>query len=243
MPADQIAPVKVGTHCADDNELLTETRGSIANHGYAYLCNVPGDFGYLEFLRQFGELMPQYDGRLVWDIRPEPGMDDIYHSKNKGGLVPHTEAYELPGHPPHFVALWCIKQAQGKGGETTMADGYALLSTFSEDERIEMRQREYTWRSSDGLARKGINIAAMHPILEELPDGQAILRYSYNNVSGRDEGFLATYLDRGLRFFDLTCQQIRIERNALLLWDNWRVLHSRSAFTDPARHLRRVLIQ
>jgi alpha-ketoglutarate-dependent taurine dioxygenase len=216
-------------------------RKHLKDHGYIYLFNVPADFDHLGFLEVFGEFMPQYDGQLVWDLRPEPDMDDVYHSRNTRSLVPHTEAYEYPGLPPRYLALWCVRPAQGPGGETTLADGYAWLRTFSSEEREIMRTRRYEWTTSEGLIRRGVKWANRHPALE-VRDGAYVLRYSANNVNVEDDGFLPAFLRSGAEFFERSCVGVRIEQNCLLLWDNWRMLHSRTSFTDRGRHLRRVLI-
>jgi len=218
-------------------------RQSLGELGYVYLRDLPDDFDHPALLAQFGEFMPQYDGELVWDLRPEPGMDDIYHSRNTRSLVPHTEMYERTGYPPRYVALWCVRPAAGGGGETTLADGREWLAGFSEDDLRIMRERTYQWHSSEGLARQNLLIAAEHSILEDGPDGgERVLRYSYNNVTRVDDGFLPAFLESGLEFFTAKHIPIDIEKNALLLWDNWRMLHSRNAFKDSSRHLKRVLI-
>lgn len=209
--------------------------------GYVYLKDVPGGFDHLSFLAEFGDFMPQYDGELVWDLKPEPDMDDLYHSRNTQALVPHTEGYEYPGRPPHYVALWCIRRAQGPGGATTLADGARLLARFTADERRIMRERAFEWHSSEGLARKNIHVSARHPILEQYR-GYELLRYSYNNVTRDGDEFLEKYLELGNQFFEAEHEAFTIEENCLLLWDNWRMLHSRTAFEDRERHLKRVLV-
>jgi alpha-ketoglutarate-dependent taurine dioxygenase len=50
------------------------------------------------------------------------------------------------------------------------------------------------------------------------------------------------YVIEGRRHFETTRIAIKVERGGLLIWDNWRMMHALNAFTDPRRHLRRVLI-
>lgn len=225
-------------------ELAPDRRGQLerhlAEHGYAYLRLVPEGFDHVALLEGFGDLMPQYDGKTVWDLKPEPGMDDVYHSRNTRALLPHTEAYEYTGLPPRYIALWCLQPAD-VGGETTLADGARLLAGFDAADRAAMRTRRYRWFSSEGLARRNIRLESVHPILQEHAGAQ-LLRYSANNVVSVEDGLLPRYIESGLRFFEREHVAIRIERNALLLWDNWRMLHSRTAFRDRGRHLKRVLI-
>lgn len=226
-------------------DLAEDTRQTfdrnLVDHGYVYLYNVPDNFDHLALLKELGDFMPQYDGKVIWDLTPEPNMDDVYHSRNTRALVPHTEAYEYPFLPPRYLALWCVKPAAGPGGETTLADGRTFLSGFNLADQELMRSRQYHWVSSEGLARKNIRVESHHPILEQ-HDQDTVMRYSYNNVERVEDGFIRRYLEAGLEFFDREHLAIRIERNGLLVWDNWRMLHSRTAFKDRGRHLKRVLI-
>ncbi|MEV7008423.1 TauD/TfdA family dioxygenase [Streptosporangium sp. NPDC051022] len=215
---------------------------NLDEYGYAYLKDVPEEFDHISFLKEFGSFLPHaYDGSLIWELIPEPDMDDVYHSRNTRALVPHTEAYEYPGAPPRYLALWCVKPASGEGGETTLADAREWLRSFTDEELTIMRTRQYEWKSSEGLARHDIHVRTTHPILES-QGGKEILRYSYNNVIRVEDGFLPSFLERGMSFFEENHEAISIERNGLLVWDNWRMLHSRNSFKDRGRHLRRVLI-
>ncbi|MDO0933577.1 TauD/TfdA family dioxygenase [Streptomyces sp. DG2A-72] len=222
--------------------LLKYLNALLDANGYVYVHGAPERYDYLGLLGRLGEFVPQYDGSLVWDLKPEPGMDGVYHSKNTQPLVPHTEAYEFAGDPPRFLALWGVKQAEGQGGETTLADGYRFLAGLSDAQLAELRARSYNWHSSEGLSMKGIHVNSTHPSLETR-NGQTILRYSYNNVTKTGDGVLENYLEEGKKYFDAEHFAVSIETNCLLVWDNWRMIHSRNAFTDRSRHLKRVLIR
>jgi alpha-ketoglutarate-dependent taurine dioxygenase len=214
-------------------------RRHLGESGFVYVDGVPDGFDHVELLGQLGRFVPQYDGREVWDLVAEPGMDDVYHSRNRRALVPHTEAYEYPGLPPRYLALWCVRPAGGTGGETTLADGWQWLASLDDSVLQALRARRYRWHSSEGLARQGVRVESVHPVLASV-GGETVLRYSYNNVVADD--LLRGVLESGKAFFDREHTAVRIERNALLIWDNWRMLHSRTAFDDPRRHLRRVLV-
>jgi hypothetical protein len=120
------------------------------------------------------------------------------------------------------------------------------LREFSEPDIRLMHHRIYEWRSPASLKLEGIAMSARHPILEERPEA-LLIRYSSREMypvgpAGDQDGLCTRYVQGGIRFFDRTRMEISIERNAMLIWDNWRMIHSRNAFTDPRRHLRRVLL-
>jgi alpha-ketoglutarate-dependent taurine dioxygenase len=68
------------------------------------------------------------------------------------------------------------------------------------------------------------------------------MRYSNQDIVRVDDGLLPRYIDGGRQFFEAAKLPIRIARNAVLIWDNWRMMHARNGFTDRNRHLRRVLL-
>jgi alpha-ketoglutarate-dependent taurine dioxygenase len=238
-----VRSISLADHDADrTDELVARCVSDLESVGYFYLRDVPDGFDHEAFVQRFGAFTAQYDGKPIWDLKPEPGMDHLYHSKNTQALVPHTECYEFPGEPPRYLALWCIQPAEGEGGATTLADGNELLAELTAAEIEHLRTHSYTFTSSEGLRHQGVEILNEHPILEPRPDGGVILRFSYNNTMPMTDDFLRGFLERGHAWFSERHFGITIERNGLLLWDNHRMVHSRTAFSDRRRHLRRALL-
>lgn len=229
----------------DRAQLDHEVRSRLDRLGYAYLSvspdSVSPDFDHVGFARRLGDPLPQYDGELIWEVRPDPALEDVYDSRNSRALVPHTEGYELPGTPPRYVALWCVRAAMGGGGETLIADGRPFLGRLSPEVRAGLATRRFRWRSSDGLHRQGIEFSAEHPALETRPEG-TVMRFSENNVGSDDDGLLEHYLTQGRAWFDESRVAVGMAEGEMLIWDNWRMLHSRRAFGDARRHLRRMVL-
>lgn len=223
-------------------DLLASTFDALMReNGYVYCCNVPDDFDHVEFCRSLGDFVPQYTGVMVGDVRPEEGMDDVYHSGNTRPLLPHTEGYDFETLPPRYLALWCVAPCSGSGGETTLADAYAWLECFADEELQRMRETVYDWKTTDGVLRMGIELHSRHPMLED-HEGGLICRFSSNNMLRDGDAFAADVVQRGLEFFEKTHVAIEYESNALVVWDNFRMMHARNAFTDRGRHLKRVQV-
>jgi alpha-ketoglutarate-dependent taurine dioxygenase len=222
--------------------LVSRCARELDSLGYFYLRDVPDGFDHQAFIGRFGTLAAQYGGKLIWDLKPEQGMDRLYHSRNTRALVPHTECYEFPGEPPRYLALWCVQPAEGEGGATTLADGYEFVAELSPAEVARLRTSTYTFICSDGLRHQGLDLKSEHPILEPRSDGGLIIRFSYNNTYPMTDPFLREFLERGHRWFSERHFPVTIERNAILMWDNHRMIHSRTAFSDRRRHLRRALL-
>ncbi|OLZ43648.1 TauD/TfdA family dioxygenase [Amycolatopsis keratiniphila] len=225
-----------------DGVLRYAFRQLLGNNGYVHVVNVPESFDHVEFLKEMGEFQPTPTGTVVGDVKPERGMDDVNHGQNRGGLTPHTEGYEFHGLPPRYLGLWCVNPPAGQGGETTIFDGNRVLTEFTDDERVHLRDTAYRWGSTEGLARHGVRPTAEHPVLEE-HDGETIFRFSTNYLVVPDGDDVARrVIDRGNELFAERHIAVRYRRHDLLVWDNWRMLHSRNAFEDPERHLKRVQI-
>jgi alpha-ketoglutarate-dependent taurine dioxygenase len=230
----------VGVRLSDDHAALA--RQLLDADGYVYLIGIRDGFDYVSEMRRFGELVLQYNGALIRDVKPAPDIgNDVYSASNTRELTPHTESYEFEGLPPRYVALWCVRPAEGPGGETTLADGHRFLDRFSASDQELMRSRIYEWRSSPSLEKRGVQMFARHPILEPHRDG-LVMRYSNQDIVRIEDGLLPRYVDGGRDFFEANKIAVRIERNGLLLWDNWHTMHARNAFSDRNRHLRRLLI-
>jgi alpha-ketoglutarate-dependent taurine dioxygenase len=67
-----------------------------------------------------------------------------------------------------------------------------------------------------------------------------VMRFSYNCVVHEDDEFLLNLRERVLEFFTETHITADYEPNSLLIWNNHRMVHSRTGYTDRNRHLRRI---
>lgn len=214
----------------------------LAGNGYARLVDVPDGFDHARWLAPLGEFCPGPSGKEIDDIVAEPGMDDVYYGSNRRGLLPHTEGYEFDGLPPRYLALWCVTPAAGAGGETTVFDTRPVLERAPAAELEHLRRTRFAYRSSDGLWRRGLGQRNTHPMLETV-GGETLLRFSLNNISLPEPDPVAeAFMERVGRAWDLGHTAVTYERGDLLVFDNWRCLHSRNAYADPGRHLRRVQI-
>lgn len=233
----------------DEANLAASAQSSIDTDGFVYINRIPDGYEHLSLLRKLGTPLPQYHGSIVREVRPDPAMEQYaVSSLNTKALTPHTEHFEFAGLPPRLIALWAVRPAIGAGGETTLADGHRLMERFSPRERAQMAERVYEWSSPASLSTEGISIGAQHPIIEHT-EKAPVIRFSsremrYRGEAGiyEDDELLERYRETGISFFEETCLAVKIEQNALLVWDNWRMLHSRTSFSDSRRHLRRVML-
>lgn len=223
-----------------DEADLAAVRDLLARNGYAYVDQVPEGFDHVEFFEAIGPLMPQYDGELIWSIQALERFDDLYHSLNTKPLLPHTECYEYDSIPPKYLALWCLVPNSDGGGQTTLADMYTFVDSLDDQERAHLSTHRYTYFSSSGVQDMELGRTAHRPFIEERPGRPPIVRFSRNNVDPAGDEVLADVLVRAVEYFDNEHVAVDFEPRAFLVWDNHRMTHSRTGYTDRRRHLRRV---
>lgn len=120
-------------------------------------------------------------------------------------------------------------------------DTRPLVAGLSDAERKELLRTDYAWKTTEGVQRLGLDLKTRHPILEEHANGD-IVRFSCNNLIREDDDFAAELQDRWHASFDRDHVAVEYRERDMLVWDNWRMLHARNAFSDRSRHLRRIQI-
>lgn len=221
---------------------LERMRVLLSETGILFVPNVAENFDYHDFARLFGPIVPQYGGAMEWVVTPDPQFDDHYHSLNTKPLNPHTEFYEAPGIPPRYLMLWCIAPCEEGAGLTTLGDAYAYIDGLVAGDRAYLAEREYEFVSSSGVQASDLGLVARHPVLEQYQGVERIVRVSFNCMQCQGDERMQELLG-GLRvFFEQQHRPFGWSRGAILLWDNWRILHSRTAFTDRRRELRRLFL-
>lgn len=168
-------------------------------------------------------------------------------------MLPHTEASDYQ-HPPKHMALWCQKPADCGGGLTTLADVEGFLNTLTEEQRKQLAENEHYFGATGGV-HASRTVGATHPILSFTDDNKPILRFSYNyikhgdyspdpdNLKPFDPGpFLSEIADRFLEYYEQNHMAIRMKPYSFLLWDNQCMIHSRTTYSDPNRHLERIFL-
>jgi len=212
--------------------------------GIAFLSALPPEpSAILDAMSLVGRICETNYG-LVFDVRAVPQPENLAYSDLALGL--HTDnPYREP--VPGFQALHALLASQSSGGASLFADGFALgnhLRVIDPQAFDTLTQTPvpFLYRS------KNADLYAERPFIQLSCRGE-ITAVHYNSRSiaplracGRDAaGFYTAYrrfaeLLRDPRY-QLTC---RLRDGDLVLFDNQRILHGRTAFSSAAhaRHLR-----
>lgn len=223
-------------------EQIAKYRQHLKEHGYLYIENIDDDFDHLQFVQEFGKLMPQYDGEMVWSIKADPKFDDAYHSLNTKKLSPHTECYEFQSTPPKYLSLWCQEVSDCGGGQTTLYDLFPYFKQLDEERYNAATSVELEFQSSSGIQSSDLGRTAKHPLLIE-SEGEIMVRFSRNCMDCKGNTVIDELADDVVKEFEENHVKIDWSKNSFLIWDNHRILHSRTAYTDRKRELTRVWLE
>jgi hypothetical protein len=211
----------------------------LTQDGLAFLSAVPCEpSAILGAVALLGRVAETNYG-LVFDVRSVPQPENLAYSDLGLGL--HTDnPYREP--VPGFQALHALITSP-EGGDSLFADGFALAAHLRETAPEAFRLLTTTavpfhYRSSDA------ELYAERPLIQLACDGE-VAAVHYNNRSirvaaGATPAFYLAYR----RFAALLREPrfqlpLRLGDGDLVVFDNQRVLHGRTAFTS-ARHPRHL---
>ncbi|MEM9227856.1 MAG: TauD/TfdA family dioxygenase [Verrucomicrobiota bacterium] len=246
------AAPSLSTRSVTDSE-LSAYREALQNDHYLYLETGDTDFDWIGLSCALtGMDIEQQYGNDIFPIRFEAHLAHLSDSRGRQNLLPHTEASDY-AQPPRYLALWCQRPAECGGGETTLLPVADFLASLTPAEHDRLLRTEHYFGATRGV-HAGRTAGAVHPVLT-YEAGKPVLRFSCNYMSFGDyspdpanldefkpDPFLADISTRLVHFFDEHAAKIMVQENALLIWDNECMIHSRTTYTDPLRRLDRIFL-
>ncbi len=224
---------------------LENLQKELAENGYLYIQSFPDD--WINFIQEVTKckIMPQDEGELIHDVKLTPGYEKLSNGKSQNALRPHTEA-SYRDIPPQYIVLRCLQPSSCEGGYTTVVDGYDFLDHLSEEVKHRLSNEHYRFMSNQG------KLETFAPILKFSPSNLPILRFNYNalkygehspdvsKINHQRDPFLPNFCQEVLDFFESQKTSICLQQEEILIIDNYRMLHSRTSFADPNRHLQNI---
>jgi alpha-ketoglutarate-dependent taurine dioxygenase len=223
----------------------------LTQNGAVYLHNVTADSEWLKDLSILGKIMPT-GNQSIRIIKPSTSSTKRSFSLSFDELNPHTEAPYLT-KPPRYLVLHGVKESECGGGLTTYCDIRPLLDNLPDEIRDNLTTKEYAFLCMD---RQGNTIPGgiQAPILTHRKSLSPILRFSenlirygqyciddYSQPTADISSILLT--ETIAKLYRLHSTAIQLAHNDLLILDNYRMLHARSAFKDHQRFLEAVWIE
>jgi gamma-butyrobetaine dioxygenase len=210
--------------------------------GLAFIDGVPStEQAILQTMPRIGRVLETNYG-LTFDVRSVPQPESLAYSDLGLGL--HTDnPYRDP--VPGFQALHAL-QASNEGGDSLFADGFAIgeyLRASAPGVFARLTSTAVPFRYSSAEAE----LYAERPLIQLAANG-TIVAVHYNSRSiaplNMDPGHAQSFYDAYRRFALLMREarfqlRTRVETGTLVVFDNQRTLHGRTAFSS-ARHPRHL---
>ncbi|GES02663.1 hypothetical protein Acor_47290 [Acrocarpospora corrugata] len=216
---------------------IERARADLAKHGWTVLRGQRFGAGHDEVLRiaaAFGRPSTRDGGQAVWEVRPRPGRDHGTFSERTGPAAFHTDA-QYHAQPEDYVCLFVVRPADD-GGDTRVLGAAAALSSLPAGTLTALREPAWTWKVPE-VFRSG----APAPTPTTVTTTAGTIRWRSDNLAGppgrarrRPAAAFTAALDRA------EAHQVRHRPGDVIILDNLRTLHARTAFQDPARLVLRV---
>jgi len=193
---------------------------------------------------------------LVWDIRPRVDQGQsraqATFSEHQAAAEFHTDSSYLQ-HPEQYIALYCLQAARCGGGKTLLVSGdeLAQLLAFQAPEShrllhehalpfhipdVFLEPEQLPWHYGPVLAHSPFRIRYRQDTLKrgfvQAPLSEHLPRQAVFGAFQTLQRLLLTASPVQMALF--------LQAGDLLLLNNWRVLHARTAFEDSQRHLLRL---
>jgi gamma-butyrobetaine dioxygenase len=236
-------PVKRWSAYCDEGAERARVLAWVVSLGFAILQEVPKQDGtVLEVVKSFGYVRETNYGEL-FEVRVELSPSNLAFTGL--AIAPHTDnPYRDP--VPTLQLLHCLSNA-ADGGASGLVDGFGAAATLRKEdpaafETLTTTLVPFAWQ--DARAR----LSAERPLIEIDPLGR-IRAVRFNNRSmqalrlARED--LVSFYDAYRAFAEVISRPgheltFRLEPGDCLIFDNTRVLHSRTAFDScvtGSRHL------
>lgn len=236
--AQQLPRVDYDSVITSDDGLL-EWLGAIERFGFCFVCGTPPTAENTRRLAErIGYIRHTVFGDL-WEFTADLSRGDTAYTNLE--LLPHTDgiySHDAPG----LQMLHCL-HFSGAGGESVLIDGFRVADELRHHARDAF---EVLCRISvpGQYIESGVYLKASRPVFR-LDDRGTVIQVSFNNYDRAPfrlpAAETAAFYSAIRSFYDIVQRPDMQLRFALtpgeaLMFDNWRVLHGRSAF-EGKRHV------
>jgi Taurine catabolism dioxygenase TauD, TfdA family len=233
---------------------LARARAELADQGWTLIPRAPflragrpEEQAVLDLAAEFGVPSARDGGRAVWPVAPAADGRGCTFSSRVGRAGFHTDA-QYRAEPEDYMCLFGVRPAADGGRTGLLRYDAAIEALMRRPDGSEllaaMRRPVWRWRIPACFAAGGREDGAVPPAFSPpaavLP-GTGRIRWRRDNLDPRCDvpPGAAARIDRA---FETAPGRVRLRLGAgdLLVVDNHRVMHARTAFADPDRFLLRV---
>ena len=237
--ARELPRLPMARFMADDDEALREGLEAIERYGFCFVHDVPPTLGDTRaVVERIGYIRETIFGGL-WSFSAEAMVhsDSAYSTQ---ALRPHTDGtYSLDA--PGLQIFHCLEY-EGQGGESILVDGFQIAERLRREQPEAFRVLASVEVTGQYI-EPGVHLEASRPIFR-LNQAGALLQVTFNNYDRAPlrlmNGQMEAFYD-ALRAFETLANdpslQLKhlLQRDEVLLIDNWRVMHARAAYQGKRR--------
>ncbi len=211
----------------------------VATYGFCMVHGTPAAPEATEaLLRRVGYVRETIFGGM-WDFQADLSRADTAYTNLE--LLPHTDgtySHDAPG----LQLLHCLA-FDGTGGESTMVDGFRIADELRRT-APDLYEVLSTVDVPGHYVGDGSHLMAARPVFRHDRSGR-LVQVSFNNADRAPFLLASDEMDafyRAVRAFEALANDHRLQWRRVnppgqaMLFDNWRVLHGRAAYTGH-RHL------
>jgi trimethyllysine dioxygenase len=235
--ADAWPTVAYGDVIAGD-EGVAAWLANVHRFGFCMVTETPVTIEATEaLLRRVGYVRHTIFGGM-WDFQADMSKADTAYTNLE--LLPHTDgtySHDAPG----LQLLHCL-EFDGDGGMSTMVDGFRAAAELRAADADAYELLSHVHVPGHYLG-DGVHLRAERPVLRHDTNGR-LLQVSFNNA---DRAPFLLPADEHRRFYDALARFEALVNDRRLQWrrrnppgeamlfDNWRVLHGRTAYSGRRR--------
>ncbi len=211
----------------------------VATYGFCVVTGTPATIeATKELIERIGYIRETIFGGF-WDFQADLAKADTAYTNIE--LLPHTDgtySHDAPG----LQLLHCLA-FDGEGGQSTMVDGFRIAAELRSGQPDHYETLS-TVQVPGQYIGDGAHLMASRPVFRHDQSGE-LVQVSFNNADRAPFLLPADDMERfyaALRAFEALANDHRLQWRRVnppgdaMLFDNWRVLHGRTAYTGH-RHL------